>query len=81
MNRKSMRLTRVLVLPQVTLGACFAFSSCFIVFMSIFRPIWAILLVFYSVYGSILHILVTFLVFYSVYEPIWAYLGNFTRVL
>ena len=49
--------------------------------MGIVRPIWAILLVFYSVYGSILHILVTFLVFYSVYEPIWAYLGNFTRVL
>ena len=70
MNRKSMRFTRVLWAPQVTLGVIFAFSSCFIVFMSIFRPIWAILLVFYSVYGSILHILVTFLVFYSVYDHI-----------
>ena len=81
MNRKSLRFTRVLLDSSAPLGVIFAFSSCFIVFMGIFRPIWAILLVFYSVYGSILHILVTFLVFYSVYEPIWAYLGNFTRVL
>ena len=49
--------------------------------MTIFGSIWAMLLVFYSVYGSTLPTLATFLVFYSVYEPIWAYLGNFARVL
>ena len=63
------------------MGLIFEFSLCFIVFMYIFRPIWALLLGFYSVYGSILPILATFLVFYRVYEPIWAYLGKFTRVL
>ena len=74
MNRKSMRFTRVLSAFLATLGVIFAFSSCLIVFMGIFRPIWAIVLGFYSVYGSILPILATVLVFYNVYEPIWAYL-------